>query len=261
MFYKSTVTDLFFGTLFLGLLLSLSACNDDTLGVAAAPDLCIDVECPAQNEGFCDGDTVVKVAGEGECLAHNGLCDYSLVETQVDCAADAMVCLGVECVDLCADVLCPGLAPYCRDNTQISYAEAGICDWRTGDCEYSSEIDGTNCEETEEICHNGACLDLCDSVECPQPDAECLTTDSLVEYSDVGVCDWNNGFCSYEAVQTVTHCNASEQVCENGACVDLCADVVCAKPGAYCLDDGTETVVSYIDEGYCLWENARCDYS
>ena len=251
--YKSLPTLLLFAAL-----ISLTACGKDELGVAAAPDLCIDVECPAQNEGFCDGNTVVKVAGEGECLAHNGLCDYSLVETQVDCAADGMVCSGVECVNLCADVLCPELAPYCRNNTQISYAEAGICDWRTGGCHYSNEIDGLNCEDNLQVCEDGSCVDLCADTLCPQPATECLNSDSLIEYSDVGSCDWQDGSCFYDDVQSVTQCSDNLQICTNGACVDLCADVQCPALAPYCHDN---TQISYAEVGVCDWHSGECNYS
>ncbi|MFP4597388.1 MAG: Ig-like domain-containing protein [Persicimonas sp.] len=191
-------------------------------------DLCEDVTCEAQDD-HCDGDTLISHTGAGTCDPDSGECDYSDVEETTDCTDNDQVCDSGACVDpeedLCEDVTCEALDDYCDGDTLISHTDAGMCVEDTGECDYSDVEETTDCTDNDQICDDGECVDEpvdpCDGVTCEPEDPSC-DGDVAVTHTGAGTCtdDGGDAVCDYSGVEDRTDCTASDQVCQDGACVD-----------------------------------------
>jgi|GEM_PF-3400158 len=125
-------------------------------------DLCENLECiipPAT----CDGDVAVSYSGEGTCQSEDGTCDYSDVETRVDCSESDEICFEGACVpadtDLCEDNSCEAPAASCDGNFAVSYSGEGTCQPADGTCDFSSVETRVDCGATSQICDAGTCVD------------------------------------------------------------------------------------------------------
>ena len=147
---------------------------------------------------------------------------------------------------------CPAAPnPMCDGNTVVSFGEA-TCDaaGSAASCDYAqTRVDCTN---DFKVCAAGACVaqnDPCAGTTCASaPVATCSGT-VLNGYDPNGACDSSSGsgVCSY--TPRVIDCAITNQLCENGACVDKCAGVMCTTPPA---DTCTGTMsTTYAATGTC----------
>lgn len=252
-------------------ILALSACGDDDGGSSNGPvdttDQCANVTC-AQPQPTCEGSEAVSYSTAGVCVEADGSCDFSSVETRVDCAASDQICQAGQCIeeseDLCANVVCTQLPPTCDGDVAVAQ-EAGVCAPETGTCESTGEQTRVDCAEAGKTCEDGVCVDaagLCEAVLCEAPDATC-EGDIAVTYTGDGACDEADGTCDFSSVEVRTDCAAIGQVCNGAICVephiDHCAGVTCdTPPEATCEGD---TAVVYQRGGVCDPADGTCDYS
>ena len=131
----------------------------------------------------------------------------------------------------------------------------------TGMCDFSAVEARTDCTAGNQICVGGACMDpvmnLCMNVTCDQPMDAC-DVNVAVAYTGAGMCDAMTGMCDFSAVEARTDCAAMGQVCQMGACVDLCAGVTCDQPMDTCDNDDALT---YTGAGMCDPMTGMCDFS
>ena len=149
-------------------------------------------------------------------------------------------------------VACPA-APNatCEGNTVVTYGEA-TCDAEgaSASCTYAETR--VDCTDTFKLCASGACVapnDPCATTTCTSaPAATCAGT-VLHAYDPNGTCDstTGSGVCSYTPRDL--DCALTNQLCENGACVDRCNGVTCTTPPA---DTCTGTMsTTYAATGTC----------
>lgn len=217
------------------------------------PSNCEGVTCPAPG-AFCDEGVAVRFEGDGSCDALTGECDYSGVEAREDCAAAQRECVDGACVDgPCTGVACPPLASRCERQVLVEYTD-GLC--QDGACSYEGREVLTDCGARGEVCQDGACVDLCDGVECEAPEDRCEGQTS-VQHDGPGSCNPRDGECDYEAVEVRVDCAELGQICEGGRCVDLCAGVLCPAPQSFCE---AQVAVSYQGAGSCNPLDGSCGY-
>ncbi len=197
-------------------------------------DLCDGITCDMPPAASCDGEFAVTYSGDGMCVAVDGSCDYSAVETRVDCAATTQICANGACVDPadpCDGVICDTPpAPSCDPNSPnvaVAYTGSGMCTAATGVCDYSAVETRTDC--ATDTCNMGVCVPAgspCDGVTCDMPPAPSCVGNSAVTYTGDGMCVLADGTCDYTAVMTTTDCGTG--TCTAGACVP-------ATPTGACL--------------------------
>ncbi len=219
-------------------------------------DLCDNVPCSTPGPAYCnEAGNAVTLRTEGQCQWDTGECRY-LPQTEHDCSALQQVCSEGVCQNLCSGNTCnTPPEPYCDGQGKaVTYASIGMCNWRNGDCTYTSQ--STNCADYGKVCSAGACVNLCDGVTCNTPPEDGCESNTLVTWEAAGECNWTTGLCVYE--ETATDCAANLQVCENTACVDKCADQPCNTPDpSFC--DGT-VAVTWNQQGTCDWMTGLCGY-
>ncbi len=215
-----------------------------------------DTDCTELPEAFCDDDVLVTYDGEGACDPESAQCDFSAAETRTDCQDDDRVCRDGACIDLCQDVDCTAPAPRCDDNTAVTTDGDGTCDPDSGTCDFGENETRTDCDDTDQVCVDGACIDGCQPGQCTQPEDFCDGT-TAVAYAGDGTCDPDSRQCDFGDNETRTDCAAQDQACIEGACIDLCGDVDCTTPEAFCQND---VAVSYDGEGACNIQNGQCNF-
>ena len=139
-------------------------------------------------------------------------------------------------------------APVCADDLLIRYAPNGSCE--DGTCQHEVQST-TTCELG---CDAGACIeatDPCDGVTC-EPSAPTCDGDRVVTQVN-GRCE--DGTCAFD--DETDDCAARGEVCEDGACVDPCAGVVCDAPPADACDGGQR--VLWDAAGTCV--AGTCEYT
>ena len=122
---------------------------------------------------------------------------------------------GTECASHCSKT-----APFCEGDLLVLTSGGDSCDGLTGQCTPARQ-ERFECG-VGESCRDGACVDLCEGVVCPEVEQVCegeiLTTLS-------SSCDSETGLCQQEL--ETTDCALSSRVCRDSECVDLCEGVVC----------------------------------
>lgn len=102
--------------------------------------------------------------------------------------------------------------------------------------------------------------DKCADVTCAQPEATC-DGNTAVTYTDVGICNGEDGTCDYSAVEERTNCEDSAQECRDGACVsvtDVCENIACEAPADSCEGN---TAITYTGAGTCDPSDLSCDFT
>ena len=235
-------------------------CRNGTCVDPAGP--CADIVCDAP-PARCDGDVAFTYSGAGTCDPDGARCDYADVEHAVDCAAAGHVCLNGTCVDPagpCADVVCERPDDRCEGEVAVTYGGPGRCDADEGTCVYAEVETRTDCTRSDQSCVGGVCLDdigECADVTCDAPPPVCDGS-TAVRYSGPGRCVPATGECDYSGVTTRADCFALGQACEDGRCVDVCADIDCRPPASHCDE---EIAVQYSGPGVCDPVEAACDFS
>lgn len=207
------------------------ACIDDPLdGGAACRDACDGyLTCDVLPASYCVDDTLMVVSFPVECI--DSECVYT--ETPFDCTSDGDVCSDGACVDPCVGVICDSPpADFCAGMVAVEFPSLGTCE--EGECSYVPV--NNDCTDLGLDCLGGECLDACADVTCDVPPEDGCDGDDLVDYEEVaGTCVV--GECIWEELGR-TDCTATGRNCVDGACVDLCAGVLCTtRPPRECIDD------------------------
>ncbi|HEY6040196.1 MAG TPA: hypothetical protein VIV58_38195, partial [Kofleriaceae bacterium] len=147
------------------------------------------------------------------------------------------LCLLVACgdnrdTDPCR-IACPAAPnPTCEGNTVVTYGEATCAaEGTAASCTYDQTR--VDCTATFQLCASGACVapnDPCASTTCSTAPASTCTGTVLHTYDPNGRCDSStgSGVCAYTPHDI--DCAITNQLCENGACVDPCNGVACTTP-------------------------------
>ncbi len=220
----------------------------------ACVDLCLDTSCAAPAPA-CVANTAITYDADGVCTFTDGTCDFTAVERQTVCT-DGRVCRQGVCVDLCEGVDCGPQAPFCDENAQVVRADAGRCNANDGTCDYTQVETRTECGETQTVCTDGACVDLCPDDACPVPAPTC-DVDTRLQYIGPGQCDWPTGDCDYSQVTLRTNCAEDRTVCQDGACVDLCPPS--CPPSQECGISGD--LLLYREAGTCSFRTGECNFA
>ena len=225
-------------------------CSDEGEVAECVATCTDDPACAEGAEGSCDGTTLgICEMGESGCLelattdcaelVEGGTCDG----VELLCLTPGDPCEGVDPADLCdpgdlgagscdADIfsLCTTNIFGCAvlERTDCAEAEGGFC--TIDGCDV---VEAGACDDIDpaDLCEEEGAL-TCDEanvIECQRADAGCLV---LV---DTGACEGGD-------------------VCEEGFCVDPCADVEVCEVELSC--DGADLVTCEVVEG-CLVESAR----
>ncbi len=207
-----------------------------------------EVECDTPPPSFCEGELAVSFRDDGTC--ESGACRYE--REYEDCPAVAGgACVDGACVviDPCDDVACDSPPPpRCEAGLSLSYASTGTC--RLGVCSYALVVN--DCTSVAGgACIDGLCFDPCAGVECA-PTGTCFGTVSR-QAPEAGRC--YAGACEYDFVDV--ECAAViGGTCEDGYCVDPCADEPCdVPPDSFCVDD---TLHTWEVPGTCT--GGTCDF-
>ncbi len=116
-------------------------------------DACNDCTVPLPT---CDNDVVVTY--EASCV--NNACKVGQKQ-RVNCAATGKICEQGQCVtpiiDLCANVTCTPVAPYCNGDTLNTTNGPYTCDPDTGKCE-GFQLVTSSCSAQGKQCKDGACV-------------------------------------------------------------------------------------------------------
>ena len=216
------------------------------------PTACRDVSCPPEAP-VCDGVIAVRRDQSGRCDPNDGACAYP-DEFRIDCEALGEICEDGACGDPCAGVNCPPLEATCEGGVAVRYAGPGQCAAGEGVCDYRDAVRQVDCEAEGRACRGGQCVNLC-GAGCAPPPPSC-SGDVQVLYTGEGRCDEAEGVCDYAAVERRADCADDARVCRGGACVDLCADVTCARPADFCAGD---IAVEYTGAPPCVPVDGRCD--
>ena len=130
---------------------------------------------------------------------------------------------------------CPAAPnPICEGNTVVTYG-AATCDAEGTAASCTYDQTRVDCTATFQLCASGACVapnDPCASTTCTTAPASTCSGTVLHAYDPNGSCDSSSGsgVCSYTAHDV--DCAITNQVCDNGACVDPCNGVTCTTPPA-----------------------------
>lgn len=208
--------------------------------------------CPAL-EPACEGDEQVLRPEVGACDWETAECAYD--EQRLNCADSQRVCVEGACVDLCEEVVCPPPAPSCDGMVAVTYSGDGTCDFNTGECGYDGIERREDCAQSERACIDGACVNLCEDVDCTAPEPSC-TGNVLQTFEQEGTCDFMTGECRFPP-PAAYDCEQDENVCQLGACVDLCPEDACPLRDDFC--DGTVQVQTF-GLGACDFRSGACDY-
>lgn len=166
----------------------------------------------------------------------------------------AVACSGGGTADETCETACdvPPEA-FCVGDSFVSYTAAGEC--VDGDCRYEA----VTVECGAGLCGASGCASgPCEGVVCDAPPAGGCEGDTAVSYAAAGTCA--DGACDYAA--TRVDCAATDQICEDGACVaprPPCEGVVCDEPPA----DGCEgdVALTYGALGLCDDATGDCGYT
>ncbi len=244
------------------------------------PDPCDPNPCDAPPEDTCDVDgvTLVTYSSKGTCEADGGSFGCTYAKTSVDCAADGKICESGSCVappvDPCEPNPCPAPPEATCDADGVTlwvYGPAACTDVDgEASCAYGpTEVD---CAGLGEVCQDGACVappvDPCDPNPCTEPPAAACEPDgvTLTTYAAVGACaaDGETASCDYGPAQV--DCGATDQICQDGACVaptvDPCEPNPCDAPPADVCDSDGIILWTYPALGECTadGEAASCAY-
>ena len=182
----------------------------------------------------------------GECSY-----DFSIEPCEYGCADGACLsaCDVTECVS-------PPNAPFCDGNVLVGSQVPGTC-VGDGECVYTTLRQDCG----DQVCFGGACVDAdCQFLTCDEPPEDTCEGNVAVQYPRLGTCDEQTVECNYEAQRT--DCEEQGDACVDGACVSLCAGVVCNLPPANICEG--EVSVSYAEvgdcsAGLCTYEETRQD--
>ena len=182
-----------------------SSCTlaSDCVSGVCGDGVCCDTAC---NAGPCDACSVAAgAATDGICAPFTGpACDDGSACTQTD-SCQAGTCTGTN------PVTCAAL-----DQCHV----VGVCNPGTGACSNPSDMDGTNCDDSNHCTQTDSCqMGVCtgsNPVVCAVPDA----------CHDLGTCDPQSGDCSSPIKPVGTICGATQ-----------CSDTILLSPPA-CAGDG-----------------------
>lgn len=167
------------------------------------------------------------------------------------------VCIGeddchVPVIGACEGVSCPGgeePVSFCEGDVAVTVEGPGICHPVEGTCVGAREE--TDCAALGQVCLDGRCSDGCEEIGCEHPDDYC---DGNVAVAHEGpLCDLDAEECLEPEIVYVD-CEEELMVCEDGACVDLCAEVDCSGVRTYC--EGADLVIE--GPGDCDWLTGEC---
>ncbi len=209
--------------------------DDDCDGVVDDDPSGVDVPC-GDDEGLCEEGVLRCINGSLECVGGfggttetcNGIDDDCDGEIDEGDLCDGGVCENGECAAPCAggEFDCP-IGETCVD---------GIC--------LDDPCFGIVCppgpEGELEVCTDGVCGPVCDTVECPD-DLVCRDTDGLCVPNNcvfLDLCE-EDELCIDEACVVDpcfdVDCPAADEFCRDGACVASCGGVTCPT-GEVCHD-------------------------
>jgi MYXO-CTERM domain-containing protein len=222
--------------------------DDDCDGV---PD--DEAPCPAESWCIEGGCRIACLQGEFPCPGGYNCAEYVVDQETVrvcmpgPCLAcqPGEICQNNQCVDPCADVVCPGddvcVLGTCRNCTYLGCPDGEVC--YDGECR-SDPCAGVDCEAGVEYCRDGGCVPFCYDDLCP-PGETCNAAGDC-EPGDCGPAgcpddQWcDAGTCAADPCPDV-YCPSGQVCIPTGACVpDPCPLLRCTG-GALCevLDDGT----------------------
>jgi len=169
------------------------------------------------------------------------------VETGPQSGDPTLQCSASSCAGICVDGACKNSCEQirCDDGNPCT---SDVCNEETGDCEFPTEPDDTECLEGVGLCTDRTCVDQmrCDGMTCD--DGNDCTTDE---------CNPVNGECVAVAVQDDQSCDfgGSAGLCKSGECEDamLCAGVDCSD-GDLCTSDECDP-----STGTCSNPDLTCD--
>lgn len=180
-------------------------------------ELCEGVVCETPPDARCEGDVARSFAAAGTCEA--GECSYAPLDE--DCALAGEFCVDGECLtseEACAAVTCDAPpAAACQGSDAVTFEAIGTC--AGGACDYA-EASRIDCADTGDVCDAGACIpapDPCEGIVCESPPSDFCDEDDAVQFDPIGACV--EGVCMY--AQSTTTCEAPDQACEAGACVEV----------------------------------------
>ena len=117
--------------------------DDDGQACGLGENKCKDVVCDD------DGNECTR-----DCNPATGRCDYSPVYDGRECDFDGLP--GVCIFGVCEEDSCAGVV--CDDGDECTQ---DVCDFRTGQCDYTPAADGTACNGGLGLCADGVCDMLC----------------------------------------------------------------------------------------------------
>lgn len=223
-------------------------------GNVTSEDSCaLDRDCAAQRycgaggvcRQDCDPTASQNTCGAGKSCDSRGRC----IDSAVSCGTNDD-CDGVQ----------PS-PPACDGTTSVISAAIGRClDQGMGpQCLYEDArtpcLNGCNPE-------TGVCnpeIDPCATVTCNMPPSTRCDGNALVTYTAAGMCNMNNGMCTYASQRMDCVAGCANNACRMGTCDGVTCDM---PPAARCADDNPNLLIAYGAAGMCEdnMGQPRCSY-
>ena len=240
----------------MGTISSLGACNDAQAPGWTMPSAPV---CEYEGQAYQAGELFSDIDGCNTCTCNT---DGAVACTAIACSAEP-----------CTEAMCgerPNLPNQsCDDGSSAGLGDCerqdnGDCGWSVTECPdapadpCADKACGEPCTQAlacDSVCDaQGQCVcdtgdeplcagDLCAEVTCPSTPAYC--EDDVAYSAASSSCDPNTGECLPSPGAPPQDCAAEGLSCQDGACIDACADVAC-DTGYLC------------DNGECVVDPAPC---
>ncbi|HTJ46122.1 MAG TPA: lamin tail domain-containing protein [Kofleriaceae bacterium] len=214
-------------------------------------DLCEGFVCDEPPAPRCQGDLLITTTN-GACQQADGTAFCPLQESQLDCTASGKLCMDGACIDACNSTVCnTPPAATCSNGVLTTYAATGTCDSSSGTPTCTYQPTSTDCTADDKVCEVGvgACVDPCAADTCGSPPADTCTGDIAHVHPNPGTCTSPGGVVACDYPPTDVDCTATDQTCDNGACVDPCVGFTCDAPPADTCSGNTLT--QHANPGTC----------